>query len=1192
MIKKQPYIRSLNGRVKLSRYKIRVIALSLFCIIGLTATVVSQTIKVDVKNTPISTILDQIKKQSGLSLFYSSEDIDTHKRVNFNFIGKEADAALKQLLGLDYVITHSGHQALSIAYQPQPKKKTTRISGAIQDRSGQPIEGVTLQLSNKSMGAFTGRDGQFSLSSMPGDELSISFVGMQRQVIEIPTQDTTILVIMQPSNLTVSDVVVTGYQELQRKQVVGSISSLSPSSLTQLGAVSVDQMLQGRIPGMTVTGIIGNPGAPPKIRIRGTSSITGDQEPIWVVDGVIWEDPIPIRNRDLATADDLTLLNMVGSSIAGLNPNDIESIDVLKDASATAIYGVRAVNGVIVVTTKQGKTGKTRVNYSADVQIRARPNYGQVDVMNAAQRLRTSEELFAANILSTTRSNKIGWEGAYLDYTAKNISKEEFDQRLQNMATMNTNWFDELFTNSWSQNHNLSLSGGSQRTTYLFSGSIYDEKANAKGSGLTRYAATMRLGNQITDRLYTDLKVGINIRDNKGFHKSINPYTYAINTSRAIPAYDSNGLPFFYDMGAPQNGGWLNYNIFNELSTTGSTLKAKELQAQLNLRYSILKNLRFESLLAYNTTTSRNEMWAEERSHYISYIRGYQYGAFSPSTSQFDRSPLQMGGILETNRMDQSSYTVRNQLFYDKEFTGEHRLTVLAGNEIRSVGYYGDEQKLHGYFHDRGGLIVNLENKQAEKNKYNFTNRRNNYLSYYGIADYRYANRYIANFSARYDGSNLFGKNSRFRYSPIWSAGAKWIISEENFLQDSKLLSHLAVRMSYGWQGNIRSDASPSLVAEQNNVDPLTGKYYSSIRYFPNPDLRWEKSATLNAGLEIGLFNNRINIAADYYNKKGKDLLIDQIVSYTNGRNTVLVNGGDMYNRGIELSLSAYVLRNQQFSWHTTLTGANNRNRITLANVEESSRQNRYNGRAVIQGDAYGSLYSYSFMGLNEKGWPTFLNEDGTQAHMSTLDQAILLNSGSINPDLSGGWHNTFRYKNITLDLAMAFNFGSVKRLPKYYPSESIAFPFDVVQNFPAEYINRWKQPGDEQFSNLPVLMDVLALTQGKNSPHNFPTPNGFVYATSTQAALHMHEMYNNSDLRVIKADYVRLQAINVHYDMPQKWVARTPVKSLRIRLSAQNIAFWAADKDRLSGRDPEIIDQPDALPIPRIYSFGINAGF
>lgn len=1184
--------------------------LLLFTCMQVCATGYSQKVSLARKNAPIEEIFREIEKQTHFHFFYKTSLTPFFKEVSVDVKNAPLHEAMKEVLKdlpalsyliLDSIIVITPNVKTNFSLPPTEAiaaaPAVIDITGVVTDETtNEGIAGASIKVRGSSRGTATTEGGRFSLKGINEDAvLEVSCVGYETQLVKVEGRK-EIKISLKVTNNTLGETVVTGYQAFTNRTAPGVITKLKPEDLTQVGSVSLDQMLEGKVAGMAVTGNIGNPGAPPKIRIRGTTSINGDQEPIWVIDGVIWEEAVPVRNRDLATLDDVSLLTMIGSSVAGLNPKDIESINVLKDAAATAIYGVRAANGVIVVTTKRGQAGEPRINYSTDMRTSLAPSYADFNLMNSAERVRLSQDIVASGLLYPMRPGTLGFEGALLDLREKNITQEEFDRRIATYAAENTDWFKVLFRNSFSQNHNISISGGAGKTTYYFSASVYDEKGNARESQLTRYTASSRINMRLRNNLVLDVKVGGNMRENKGYHTSINPFTYATTTSRAIPVRNADGSLAYYDRKNSvelNNPGQLRYNILNEIDQSGNRTKTREMNVQANLRWDFTRNLMYEGTAFYATSSTNADEWATERSYYIAYnYRGFEYGVLDnshPNVDNFAKIPI--GGLLKPYRTNTDNYTLRNALTFNKDVSSNSKVNVLLGTEVRSVRQKGLRQMLPGYFPERGGMFT-IPTTTAYTNAISardpllaapsVEDNISNYVSVYMAGIYNIADKYIFNSNGRFDGSNNFGKDPKYRYLPTFSTAFKWIASDEAFMEkltDNNIVDFMAVNLSYGLQGNIKSNAYPSLVTKVNDVDRF-GNTNASVVSLGNPGLRWEQTFSYNAGIEFGLFK-RFNFRADYYKKMGTDLLIEKTVSQVEGRETILLNAGDMINQGIELTLSGYFVKRKDFTWRSVFTGARNSNKVTKAYVAEPDLKSQLDGRAVIEGHPLGIMYAYSFAGLDNSGIPLYYTNDPEKAperSMNPLNRK-LVTVGSINPKLNGGFDNIFRYKNLTFTASLTYNLGSYRRLPQFYPGNSATLP-NAEQNFSSEYINRWRKPGDEAFTNIPVLLDASSALTAITS----------VYGLTDVALL--PDLYNNSDLRTVRLNYVRVRALNLNYNIPTSFVKRAGISAASVYVSAQNLWYLTTDRDKMDGIDPEVIGERFAMPLPKIFNLGVNISF
>ena len=458
----------------------------------------------------------------------------------------------------------------------------------------------------------------------------------------------------------VGAIINTGYQRIDRRMSTSSVASISGEDVLQANATTLDNMLQGKIPGLSVMGSSSTPGAATKVRIRGTSTISGNREPLWVVDGVILDDPVSVSTEMLNNLDNV---NLIGNAISGLNPMDIEKIDVLKDASATAIYGVRAANGVIVVTTKRGKMGAPRVNYSGTVTVTERPSYNKLNLMDSRERIDVSKEIAAKGLVYSFEPAAVGYEGLLYDLYDRKISYDQFLSGVQELEMMNTDWFDLLYHNSVSHKHNLSISGADEKVNYYISGAYTDENANVRGTGLEQYNIMAKVQATLASRLTGTVQLRGNITNKDYQHSSISPYSYAYNTSRAIPAFNEDGSYSYYNAEQGFNAQPLMFNILNEIDNSGRTVKSNSLYFNANLEWAIWDGLRATGTFAMNMSNTSDKEWYNDRTYAAAQLRGLNYGVPFPDADtwrdQFCSLPY--GGELKSSETRNFGYTTRLQ---------------------------------------------------------------------------------------------------------------------------------------------------------------------------------------------------------------------------------------------------------------------------------------------------------------------------------------------------------------------------------------------------------------------------------------------------------------------------------------------------------------------------------------------------
>ena len=1061
------------------------------------------------------------------------------------------------------------------------------VTGTVLEEDGQPALGVTVMIKGTTIGMVTDHNGTFSLRvpDKQGQILVFSCIGKVTQEHPL-NRDNYRITLLDDSEELIGAVVNTGYQKLDRRMSASAISSIAGEDVLQNNAISLDNMLQGKIPGLMVLGSSSTPGAATKIRIRGTSTISGNREPLWVVDGVILDDPVSLSTEEL---NDLDNVNLIGNAISGLNPIDIESIDVLKDASATAIYGVRAANGVIVVTTKKGRTGTPRVNYAGSVTVTERPGYNRLQRMNSQERVDVSREIEQKGLTYRFVPARVGYEGLLYDLYDKNIDYDTFREKVADMEVLNTDWFDAIYRTSVSQRHNVSISGGTNTLNYYVSGSFNKENANVKGTGVTSYNVMAKTQARFRDNLIGTFQVRANTSAKDYLHSSISPYGYAYNTSRAIPLYNEDGSLAFYNK-SMGNQNPLTYNVLHEIAHSGQTINNDGANFNANLEWTVITGLRLTGTLAMNIANTTQKSWFDEQTYAAASMRMLPLGVEFPTddpTEPFRASQCRLpyGGELRSADSRNFGYTARFQTDYNKLFNGRHNMTLAAGTEARSTRYTGISTVQWGYLPDRGEKFVQIN--PAEWPAYGqmvlespdvVTNRLSNYLSFYAIASYAYRSRYIINANVRADGSNKFGQDKSTRFLPIWSVSARWNIMNEPFFKDVMWMNELALRTSYGIQGNVSDDQTPNMIIKMGGLDPFSGDYISTISKLPNRFLKWEKTNSFDVALDFSFLDNRLGGTVEYYYKTGHDQIVSTPVSPTTGSSTMSLNVGDIMNKGYEFILNAVPVRTKDFRWSVSLNSARNINRVTRGGAQNGYTWEDYvNGRAVLKGYALNSFFAYKYAGLNEQGLPTFKDtEEGEDTTFEQMMDQVFDLAGNRVPLMQGGFSSNFSWKGLTLGLFFSYQLGAKGRLNYLYSNSGQYLP-NPEQNMSSEFVDRWRQPGDEQTTDIPAL-----------STNNMSFTSLFGSRRQYKIADNGWQMYNQSDLRVVRTDFLRLRSAYLRYNLPQDFCKKLRVQYANIRFEAYNL-FLLASKD-LKGQDPEQIGLGSfGATTPPVSSFSLS---
>ncbi|HVW62227.1 MAG TPA: SusC/RagA family TonB-linked outer membrane protein [Puia sp.] len=1163
-------------------------------------------VSLHLKNVRLSDAVKEVRKQTDMNFFYSVDDLNKYPNVTIDVSGKRLVEVLDILLGgtdMQYSIEKNTvvikRKTAASASVRSAADSTIHISGVVLSPGGSPLSGASVMDMVSGRSAITDANGKYALPVRHRAVLKITYIGMKPQQVTVRAEGTEAVtqnVRMQTAPAEMGEAVVTGYQTIRRSEMVGSANTVNRKDLFYDGTNTLEQMLQGKLPGVVISNQNGEIGTRQKVRVRGTSTLLSNQEPVWVVDGIIQEDPIPFNAQalnDLGNNFDM-VRNYIGNGIAWLNPNDIEDVTVLKDAAATVLYGVKAANGVIVIKTKKGKQGRMSVNYSGGMAITERLNYDRLNLMNSKERIDVSREIYEQRLLGPRETTAVGYEHALDLYLNKQISYDEFNSMVRQMEVQNTDWMGILYRTPLNHNHSLSISGGTDKLTYYASVSGSERLGTAKGNDSRLLSASLNLDARLNDKITVSIRLNTNYTKTNGFFTT-DPFTYAQETSRAIPAFDAQGKPAFYDL--YNNGEYYKFNILNELAETGNTNDQRSYNGNVNLSYNILPGLRFESLFGATSTNAVGEAYASEYSYYVSSrFRHYQYGKYNVGDKEYQQSYLPHGGEFNSTENRNSTITWRNSLAYNKLW-GRHRFGALVGEETRSVKQNGVSTRDFGYFPDRGRNIT-LPPRTINYNGVTpnpiydsmgtvILDRLSNFLSYYGSLTYSYDERYVWTGSLRSDASNRFGQDKRHRFLPVWATGVRWNVHNEPWMQDQHWVSELNLRASYGWQGNVAENFGPDLIAQLPSrvVNPTTGEYELTIKTLPYADLRWEKTKTVNLGLDLGFAKNRFIMSLEYYHKRTEDMIIYKDIPVSYGTPSLPVNAGTMFNKGLELTVSGSLVRSKDFVWNMSLNTSRNSNSLNTQVENTNTWQTAAAGQWYKKGYAVTSFWVWPLQGLDPtNGYPIFhIPTKAENPNIENDPTTYLKYAGKLDPDFQAGISSTIRYKWLTLSTSFTWQQGGKKLLYKMFNLPEGQLP-SAYSNLPREFANRWKQPGDEKKTNIPSIPSLMYYPAANNyyPPYMLGIPNGDPVGLE-----YVYDMYNYSDARVVSASFLRCNNISLTYNVPEK-LLRNTLKNVSLTAAVAN-PFIIVSKD-FKGMDPEVATGNQ--PIPRVYSAILNVSF
>ncbi|KAF2513789.1 SusC/RagA family TonB-linked outer membrane protein [Flavobacterium foetidum] len=1195
-------------------------------------------VTITVENLTLDNALSKIEKSARVKFSYNSRLPQLSQKVSIEADQETLSSILSRIL-VPFNITFSevSNQIVLQKGSAEPFTNLNNpdslfdvlvpgpiIKGKVTDQTGSPLPGANVTAKGTKVTVLTDFDGNFTIE-MPAnsDRLVISYVGMETKEIGISNTSPTIVLAESGQNLK-EVVVTTGYEKTSKRTFTGAISKISATELKVDGVVDVSRMIEGKAAGVTVQNVTGTFGTAPKITVRGSSSIFGDTKPLWVIDGVVQEDIINLTFADLASGNSATLLS---SAVAGLNANDIQSIEILKDASATSIYGSRSLNGVVVVTTKQGRRDSPlKINYSVENTVRTVPNYSQYDILNSQESMSILKEMEQKGFLDMPSTLQGRYGGVYNimsraintynpetgTYLVNNdpVSRNNF---LRKYELANTDWFKVLFRPSITQNHSLSFSGGGKNNTFYASLGYYTDPGWTIADNVKQLSSNIKGTFYVNDKLNITLSTLASIRDQNapGSYDSqkdevfgnvtrdfdINPFNYVLSTSRTLRPYDENGNLEYY------RTNWAPMNIINELENNILDIKVKDIRFQLDLDYKINKNLTYNLIgSARYANTSREHKIYENSNVVGAYRAGTEYGADGVNTTVRNAniflykdpddltaqavSVLPNGGFLRKFTNDMTSYNIRNSLTYRNTLAEKHELEGFFGTELRSVDRNSDNFTAAGLQYDRG-LTAFTDPRIIEKiinegnSYYGFNEERERTVGFFGKVGYTYDRRYTASITGRYDGSNRQGDSGSSRWLPTYTFSGKWNIKEESFMQKNETINNLALRASYGLTATA-GPATNSLAIYKSFITDRLGisdrETGIDIEELQNRDLTWEKQYETNVGVDLGMFNNRIQFTTDVYSRKAFDLVDYVVTSGIGGQRIKQGNNANMETKGIEVGFTTQNIAGKDFKWSTTLNFSVFDQKITkLENQPTAFDLVDGNGGNAL-GHPRNSIYSYQFTGLNNQGLPTFIMKDGEEDNITGANfqdnenvTDYLKYEGSIEPNKSIGLANTFTYKNWSLYVFVVGSGGNKVRLNPAFSSQ-----YDDLTVFTKDFTNRWINPGDEQFTNVPVIADQRLLT----NYDGFDTL-GRAYNT-----------YNFSDVRIADGDFVRLKNVSLSWEFPNDFKRRLGVSTFTLKGSAVNPWLIYSDK-RLNGQDPEFRNTGGvAFPITSQYSFTINLSF
>jgi len=1008
---------------------LRIMKLTVFFLLAalthLSASVYSQQTKLSLslKNATVKDVLKTVENQSEFFFLYKNENIDVYRTVNIDVKEKSVEYLLDQIfkgISISYEVVN--RQIVLIDKEkgvssPQSQQQQKSVKGKVTDSSGASLPGVSVVIKGTTIGVITDGNGVYSLTTVPENAILVfSFVGMKSQEIKIGGQS-TLNVVLADEAIGLEEVIAIGYGTVKKSDLTGSVSSIKTGELQQTPMTSIDQGLVGRASGVQVTQTSGMPGAVASIRVRGSSSIQGGNEPLYVIDGF----PVYSGGGFGNTGGRVQM-----SGLSTVNPNDIESIEILKDAAATAIYGARAANGVVLITTKTGIKGRDIITFESNYSIQNIVK--KMDVMDAQN--------YAALVNEAYTNDKLT---APYDAT-----------QLAHIATLGrgTDWQDEIYRKGITQNYQLTFSGGDDKTSYAISGNYFDQQGIVVNSGFKRYSTRLNFERKLNETI----KIGTNFSISHTINRAVATDTGgqegvisgAMKMNPILPIYKDLANGIYTDINTP------GIQLPNPVATAKEQIFNNATTRLLGDIYGEVKLI--DGLVAKITLGSD-----------IFYDKSNQY---TPSTIY--QSNGKATGTIGVSRS--INWLNENTINWTKKFNSIHSLNVLGGFTLQQNNTEYVMASSSSFVNNI--MTYNNLGAGASYNQPGSSATRWNLMSYLARANYTLKDRYLFSVNSRIDGSSRFGTNNKFGFFPSGSLG--WRVSEEEFMESVKTtVNNFKIRGSYGFTGNTEIGVYESL-ATLGNVSWIIGNQLVSGFYpnkIPNPDLKWERTGQLDIGVDLGLFQNRIRFTADYYRKKTTDLIYNVSIPAASGYQTMLKNIGSVENKGIEISLESDNFTGE-FRWTTAFNISFNKNKVLELGGEKYKEMPEGDGhlktgsiRRLIVDQPIGVFYGYRFDGI-------FQNTNETAAQISSTSQIGVglrrykdLNGdkkvdaandreilGDANPDFFGGFTNTFTYKGIELNIFFQYCYGNEIF---NYNAIDLETP-SGGQNAWADLVNRW----------------------------------------------------------------------------------------------------------------------------------------
>ncbi|WP_303316524.1 SusC/RagA family TonB-linked outer membrane protein [Flavivirga abyssicola] len=1159
-----------------------------------------QNVKVslDLDNVTVEKAFDEIENMTDYRFLYNIKSVNLNRKISISTDKEPLYMVLKRLFKSTNVKFKILENQIVLKVEPQKPQEAVQksISGIITDENNIPLAGVTVLISGTQKGTISDFDGKYSIQASKGNFLVFSYLGYLDAEVEI-TEEDTYHVKMIPTTLDLDSVnlVYTGYQAIEKERVTGSFGRVKQEILENKIDQNILSKISDEIPGILFSQNNG-------IIVRGLSSINASTAPLIVVDGLPTE-----------------------LSISNINPNDVESISVLRDAAAASIWGIRAANGVIVIVTKKGsRNAKTLIEASLNLGITEKQdlfdnNLGDTSTQINYQRalFETQNDNYGIQELFTGDNVFRARELFQLDPVIETLLLQERGDLTQSQVNALLNQFSlrdvrreyskkVLRQPIWNQ-YNLAISGGSEKQDYRASITFNTNQNNTISNNSNQFISNFRNSLDITDKLkarfivnFSQIRQNLPPNDpNDGISlldRGISPTAFLGNFAFTNRLLEADGSYFPMVGGASnafsqflQSRGALypfTYNLLQEYDNANNELNRVALRLQAAVDYEIYKDLDLSLTYQYELgATEQRNLYNENT--FVTRSRVNLFSQIDRATSTVTDFPIPQGSILDVSLGKQISHAFRGQFNYDASFNNAlHKITAIAGYEARLTINEVDRDRRYG-FDNQTLLSIDPDFRTNYRNFYSdvvlTSNQRipslargafveNRFISYFANLGYTFNDNYTISASTRLDDTNLFGASKEFRNVPLYSIGAKWNISNDLFpIHD--IFNDLQLRASFGTNGNVDRSAGPFLQASIFQQNGAFINRAATISNLPNPLLRLEKTKTINVGLDFGIFNNVLEGSIEYYKSNSEDLLADVALNPTLGVSQFLLNAGELSNEGLDIRLNLNLGTDKGFLYGSTFNLSINENKLTKVDIDQDRISSYINGSATIQGEALSTIYSYRYANLDKNGAPQFLNRNNeildfnfTSPNVTsdTFTVSDLKREGTLIPKYYGSWINNFSYNNFTLRAITNFRAGHVFRYTDNgFGAVQTYIPGgrNAIINVANDFNQRWQNPGDENITSIPAVPS--AGNANSIGYQNYPFINRFVD----------------------DASHIRLSQVSLIYALPSKFLKKIKLNSLKMGLQLDNVYVWDFNKWNV---DPG----NTLIPLPRTLTLNLNASF